>query len=85
MDTLTLADLRDIGVDLTAEELASALNPAEFVARRTTLGGPAPSAMRGEILAARERLQADITLHEQLTDRFMSSRQGLVGESRSLA
>ncbi|RJF71825.1 argininosuccinate lyase [Deinococcus cavernae] len=79
IDTLTLGDLQGIGVDISSAELQSALNPAEFIARRTTLGGPAPSVMRGEIDDAQQRLQADFARHEGLTGRFMASRAQLEG------
>lgn len=80
VDTLTLADLHGIGVELTTTELVSALNPAEFIARRTTLGGPAPSVMRGQLGEASARLRADLENHERLTHRFMASRAHLEGD-----
>lgn len=79
VDTLTLGDLQSIGVELTEAELVSALNPTEFIARRTTLGGPAPSAMREELAAAFARLDADDEQHTVLTGRFMASRANLEG------
>lgn len=81
LSSTTLADLAALNVHLSEEDLRSALNPAEFIARRTTFGGPAPQVMRGEIAAANERLQADLTHHETLTERFMGARRRLESAS----
>lgn len=79
VDTLTLEDLQVCGVDLSQAELTSALSPQEFIARRTTLGGPAPSAMREELASAGARLQADALQHEAFARHFLQSRAHLEG------
>ncbi|SEJ33724.1 argininosuccinate lyase [Deinococcus reticulitermitis] len=79
VDTLTRADLRGAGIEMTADELASALNPSEFIARRTTLGGPAPAAMRPHLELAQARLARDLDHHTALTDRFVGARTFLAG------
>lgn len=79
IDHLNVQDLQELGVEMSESELQSALNPVEFIARRTTFGGPAPSVMRGEIDAANARLEADRQQHEQLTQKFMASRAHLEG------
>lgn len=81
VDTLTLADLQRIGVNMSETELATALNPSDFIALRTTFGGPAPSVMREEIAAAVARLRQDTARHEQLTRHFVAARQHLEGGS----
>lgn len=85
VDTLTPADLAAIGVEVEAGELDSALNPAEFIARRTTFGGPAPSVMKQEIAAARARLELDEARHAALTERFMAARRELETGAASAA
>lgn len=79
LGSTTPADLRTAGLALEDAELARALNPADFVARRTTYGGPAPSVMAPAIEVARERLKADVQEHGRLTERFMKSRTLLEG------
>ena len=81
VSTLSAADLAAVGLDLPEAEVRSALNPAEFIARRTTFGGPAPAVMVGEIAAARERLAADAAQHTSLTARFADARMHLEGGS----
>jgi len=81
VSTLSAADLAAVGLDLPEAEVRSALNPAEFIARRTTFGGPAPAVMVGEIAAARERLAADAAQHAGLTARFSDARKHLEGGS----
>ena len=79
VDTLTPADLAGIGVEVTSAELATALNPADFIARRTTFGGPAPAVMQQEISTAEARLTLDEERHAVLTERFMHARAHLEG------
>ena len=79
VSTLTGADLDAVGLRLPEAEVQSALNPAEFIARRTTFGGPAPSVMAGELAAARQRLEADTTEHARLSTRFVNARSYLEG------
>ncbi|AIZ45328.1 argininosuccinate lyase [Deinococcus radiopugnans] len=81
VSTLMAADLAAVGLHLPEAEVQSALNPAEFIARRTTFGGPAPSVMAGEIAAARTRLDTDFTHHASLSTRFADARTHLVGGS----
>ncbi len=81
VDTLTPADLAQFGVEFSGAELASALNPAEFIARRQTFGGPSPVVMVHELSAANTRLAADEKRHEALTERFVSAHTHLAGES----
>ncbi|MFD2609632.1 argininosuccinate lyase [Deinococcus taklimakanensis] len=79
LSATTTADLHALGLALPEEDVRSALNPAEFIARRTTYGGPAPAVMTGEIASAWERLAADQQQHTELTARFMRSREALEG------
>ncbi|MBB5362296.1 argininosuccinate lyase [Deinococcus humi] len=79
VSALTAADLEAVGLNLPQTEVQSALNPAEFIARRTTFGGPAPSVMAGEITAAHERLGTDTSHHDSLTTRFAAARTHLEG------
>lgn len=81
VSTLMAADLAAVGLHLPEAEVQSALNPTEFIARRTTFGGPAPSVMAGEIAAARTRLDTDFTHHASLSTRFADARTHLVGGS----
>lgn len=81
VSTLMAADLAAVGLHLPEAEVQSALNPAEFIARRTTFGGPAPSVMAGEIASARTRLDTDFTHHASLSTRFADARTHLVGGS----
>ena len=81
LGALTAADLEAVGLHLPEAEVRSALNPAEFIARRTTFGGPAPAVMTGEIAAARARLQADARHHDTLSARFTNARTSLEGGS----
>ncbi|MFC4453487.1 argininosuccinate lyase [Deinococcus sonorensis] len=79
VSTLTAADLEGVGLNLPQAEVHRALNPAEFIARRTTFGGPAPSVMAGALTVARDRLNTDTTHHDHLTTRFMNARTHLEG------
>ncbi|WP_102124782.1 lyase family protein [Deinococcus planocerae] len=77
--SLTRHDLERLGVDLPAGELAAALDPAAFVARRTTLGGPAPAVMREALAAAHARLRGDTLDHGRARQRFADARTRLEG------
>ncbi|KQR23021.1 argininosuccinate lyase [Deinococcus sp. Leaf326] len=79
LHTVTREDLAAQGVVLSEEELRSALDPADFIARRTTLGGPAPGAMRTQLAQAHTRLQRDTARHDEATQRFARSRLFLEG------
>ncbi|MFT2720289.1 argininosuccinate lyase [Deinococcus sp. A31D244] len=78
---VTLGDLREVGVTITEAELRGALDPAAFIARRTTLGGPAPVVMRTQLQQAADRLEVDAAHHARLTHRFMDARTHLHGEN----
>ncbi|CAM3525758.1 argininosuccinate lyase [Deinococcus frigens] len=75
--SLRAADLQALNLDLSESELRAALDPAAFVARRTTYGGPAPALMRPALEAACERLEADFNEHSVQTARFVDSRTRL--------
>lgn len=77
--TVTPDDLRAQGIELSEESLRSALNPADFIARRTTLGGPAPEAMRRQLAQAHTRLEEDTRRHDEAAQRFARSRLFLEG------
>lgn len=77
--TVTVSDLEKHGIDLSEADLRSALDPADFIARRTTLGGPAPQVMREELRQALDRLGQDTAHHAGATERFMSARMHLEG------
>ncbi|EYB69227.1 argininosuccinate lyase [Deinococcus phoenicis] len=79
LSSATPDDLAVVGVALPAAELRAALDPAAFVARRTTLGGPAPEVMRQALNAARQRLQDDFEQHTQVVRRFADARTHLAG------
>ncbi|GMA16924.1 argininosuccinate lyase [Deinococcus metallilatus] len=77
--SVTAGDLAPLGVQLPERELAAALDPAAFIARRTTFGGPAPAVMRGALHTARERLEQDILIHQHTQQRFADARTRLEG------
>lgn len=80
LPSTTPQDLKELGVILSPAELLQALNPAAFVASRTTYGGPAPAVMAGALAAARDRLHEDFSRHQQVTQRFADARTRLEGE-----
>lgn len=80
--TLTSADLDALGLQLPEAEVRGALDPTEFIARRTTYGGPAPQVMGPAIAAARARLNSDAAHHTELATRFSNARTHLEGGSR---
>ena len=57
----------------------AALDPANFVARRTTYGGPAPETITGHLTSARQRLDADSQRHDAATTHFAAARAALEG------
>lgn len=65
--------------NISAAELAAALDPTEFVARRTTLGGPAPEAMRSALAGHLDALahckQTWLSRHDALLFRSAELRQ----------
>ncbi len=75
------ADLTRVGVDLPEADLRAALDPRAFVARRGTLGGPAPEALRAYLDAAGARLQADGAARGALLARLNAARAALEGVS----
>jgi argininosuccinate lyase len=77
--SLDAGDLSALGLTLCAEDLRAALDPAAFVARRTTPGGPAPAVMRPALQAARQRLGSDLDRHSVQTARFVDARAWLQG------
>lgn len=76
---VTGADLAAVGVNLPEAVWRAALDPANFVARRTTYGGPAPETIRQHLSFARQRLEADSQQHEAVTVRFAAARANLEG------
>ncbi|GAA5513910.1 argininosuccinate lyase [Deinococcus carri] len=80
LGSATPEDLAALGVTLPAGDLAAALDPAAFIARRTTYGGPAPTVMGKALTAARERLEQDTRRHGAVTGRFAAARTFLAGE-----
>ena len=72
-------DLEAVGVNLPEAVWRSALDPAQFVARRTTYGGPAPETMTGHLRFARQRLNADSGRYDEGINRFAAARAGLEG------
>ena len=76
---VTQADLAALGLDLPEADLRAALDPATFVARRTTYGGPSPETIRGHLKMARTRLDADGARHETVTASFAAARAALEG------
>jgi argininosuccinate lyase len=76
---VTQDDLAALNLDLPEEALRSALDPATFVARRTTYGGPAPETIREHLKVARGRLDADGVRHEAVTASFAAARAALEG------
>lgn len=75
----TPQDLERLGVTLSPDDLRRALDPAAFVASRTTYGGPAPRVMEEALAAARGRLSEDFTRHQEVTRRFADARARLEG------
>lgn len=75
--SLKADDLKALNLDLSETELRAALDPAAFVARRTTYGGPAPAVMRPALDMALKRLDADLQEHSDQTARFVDSRTWL--------
>jgi len=61
-------------VRLDPETVRAALDPWAFVAQRSILGGPAPSAMEAHLLQLRERLAADVAWRESRQAQIESAR-----------
>jgi argininosuccinate lyase len=62
-------------VVLDAQALHAALDPWEFVERRTIAGGPAPAAMEGHLAEMREHLAADIAWRQSCQMQIDSAHQ----------
>ncbi|AZI44644.1 argininosuccinate lyase (plasmid) [Deinococcus psychrotolerans] len=77
LSEVTGDDLAAVGVNLPEAVWRSALDPANFVARRTTYGGPAPETISQHLTFARQRLEADGQQHETATARFAAARAAL--------
>jgi argininosuccinate lyase len=67
------------GPALSADALASALDPAAFVARRDGFGGPAPARVREHLAAARQALSADLDRLAGLHHKLAGTRDALAG------
>ncbi|WP_161880646.1 argininosuccinate lyase [Deinococcus alpinitundrae] len=78
-------DLEAVGVALPEAVWRAALDPANFVARRTTYGGPAPETISGHLTFARQRLEADSQRHDGASARFAAARAALEGRSSESA
>ena len=76
---ITNADLEAVGVTVPEAVWRSALDPAMFVARRTTYGGPAPETVTQHLLFARQRLDTDSQQSRKFTARFAQARARLQG------
>ncbi|WP_293912992.1 lyase family protein [Deinococcus sp.] len=76
---VTQDDLAALNLDLPEAALRAALDPATFVARRTTYGGPAPDTIRAHLKVARARLDLDSERHEAVTSAFAAARAALEG------
>ena len=76
------ADLEAVGVHLPEAVWRSALDPAQFVARRTTYGGPAPETMTGHLRFTRQRLTTDSESYDEATNRFAAARAALEGAGK---
>ena len=72
-------DLAAVGVRLPEAVWRAALDPATFVARRTTYGGPAPETVAQHLMFARQRLEEHRQQHGQLAEQFAQARARLQG------
>ncbi|AWT37337.1 argininosuccinate lyase (plasmid) [Deinococcus actinosclerus] len=77
LSSVTPLDLAAVGVTLPEPDLRAALDPAGFIARRVTLGGPAPQVVAAQLRSASDRLNTDTDRHAALTRRFMDAHTQL--------
>ncbi|MEX2541745.1 MAG: lyase family protein [Trueperaceae bacterium] len=70
------------GPRISADDMATALDPRTFVARRSGPGGPAPQAMSRMLLAARHDLEADTDDLEIVRSSLQRVRETLSSETR---
>ena len=70
VSSTTDADVRALGIAVPDGTVAEALNADTFVARRTTLGGPAPTPMEVQFGPAEARLRADLERQGEWQARF---------------
>lgn len=77
LSAATDADLRALGLNVPDGFVQDALDVDAFVARRTTLGGPAPSAMQTQLELAETRLMRDAQTEAAWEATFEAARQAL--------
>ncbi|MBB6098425.1 argininosuccinate lyase [Deinobacterium chartae] len=73
-------DLEALGLEVSDAAVRAALDAHEFVARRKTLGGPAPEVVAAHLEQARERLEHDAARRLERRAAFAAARTRLSSE-----
>ena len=73
------------GVAISLDEIQTALDPENFIAVRSVVGGPAPSALDPELERAAQQFNADLAWHAAETNHLASAHHDLKSASATLA
>jgi len=71
-------------LEISDEELRSAIDPVQNLLRRSSVGGPAPDSVRSMIRDRRERIMAQEERHHRRVDRLKKAYDELAGAEKRL-
>jgi argininosuccinate lyase len=71
-------------LEVSDEELRSAIDPVQNLLRRSSVGGPAPDSVRSMIRDRRERIMAQEERHHERVDRLKKAYDELAGAEKRL-